>query len=498
MKRITLNALYLIFFLGVLQSCIKDNGNYEYNYGNEVTVRFATYSYPAFLNDTISAYPQRTFANAEKDSSDYEHYWYINGEVYSEQPILKFASSMNGTFNAMYYMKDKESGIMFPAASGININVTSPFQTGWGILYEKNNESELAHVRITGGQYFPYTDLYKTYNDGASLGSQPVRLKDYYLTDGRGLMVLQNGGQGPVELNAYNFKKVNVVSETFTTSAPANFKPFDLAFYSTTNMLINQDGKLYTRAWKGSVLAYMVPWISTPYYIAGDSKIKHIWEIYSGSTNIGIMYDELNKRLLKIATYANNSNNLGIPVTALTMPTSYPADYVSLHNFGTSEYIWGGTFADNSSSIEGMVILRDPNDHKPYIQTFSYDYYDVLIPKKRAVIEDNNTFIPDSKFATLKARNYLVYTGGLDNKSIYYYDIQAGTPITKYVETESPITSLRAADDGQSIAVGLSNGTFLIYSMADNVITSGTPSESYKLTGLGKVVDITIKSGRNN
>lgn len=489
--------------LVLLSACIKDKGNYTYNYGNPVTIRYATYNYNSLLDDTTKVYPLRTFSNPN-DTSNYDHAWYIGGQKYSTEPILKYVGKKIGSVTAYYYMIDRKSGISFPAVSQVTINTNSPFQEGWGILYEENNESELAHIRFSSNNYISYKNLYKTYNEGESLGSAPVKIRDYRVNGGRGMMVLQNGGQGSVELNAYSFKKQLVLKNSFTTGTPSNLVPVDMGFFSTTDLLVNNDGKMYSRIFPESTLPFSTPWITSPVTIPGGMLVSDIWDSWSFNAGWAIMYDKQNKRLLRTRLYVPNMNNPGMAIDTFPLPTTitYPPDYTPLNNFGSWQYVWGGTFNDNYNTLDAGMLLRSPDDNNLYWQTFKFfstnGVNPSVTPGTRIPFQGNSVVTPNTKFAALKTRNYLFFSGGAGNKDIYYYDLDSNDPVKKYTTLNSPVTVLTASDDNNSLAVGLEDGTFILFNVSTQVIIDGTSPELYRLSGLGKVVDIIVKGGRTN
>lgn len=501
MKNMITKILSAGLVVSLVSGCIKDKGNYEYNYGNAVTIRYATYSYTAFLKDTIKVYPVRTWSNPN-DTTEFEHAWFINGKQVSDEPILKYVGQELGQFSAYYYMKDKRSGIRFPAASQVNLNVTSPYGAGWGILYEKDGESELAHVRVTGNDYFDYTGLYKSFNDGESMGSDPVKIRDYYVTGGRGMYVLQNGGQGPIELDANTLKKKLVAKNVFTQGPPTDFKPVDIGFFPTTDFMVNHDGNVYARVLPQNALPYAIPWVSTPLYITGGLKVGDIWDTWTTMSGWGILYEKTGNRLLRLRTYVPNMGNPAIAIDTFPVPeVPYPANYSSLQRMGNWQYVWGGTFNDGWNFMDGALILRSPDDNNLYWQTFEFNsdgVFPKITPGTRIPFQGNSVVTAQSKFTAVKPRDYLFFTGGSNNNELWYYDTRTGAPVVKYVTTPSKITVITAHDNGNSIAVGLEDGTFIVYDISNQVIVDGVSKELHRLTGLGKVVDIIVKGGYTN
>lgn len=494
LKNIIIAGILSVF---LFHSCTKDNGNYTYNDGNKVGIKIPLGTYESLIGDTTTVVPVRTYIKGV-DSLSYSHEWYIDGKFYSDQPTLKYSSTEGGLRYVNYYMTDKKSGVVY-APTVFFIFVSSPFQTGWGILYEKDGKSELGHVRNANAKFFDYKDLYKTYNKGEELGSGPVKLRDFTVRGGRGLYVLQRGGQGPVEMDASTLQKKLVASNAFIGGKPADFEPVDMAFFNTADLLVNANGNLYARFFNGA-LPFTVPWMSTPVTTKGGLKIGDIWDSWSRTSTFALMYDKLNKRVLKTRVNVFSTGG-GITIDTLVRPSvPYPAEYTPLNNLGNWEYVWGGTFNDVSTSMDGAMLIRNPADHNLYYQTFNYIIApagEKLTPKERILFAGNAYTTITSKYVPLKSRDYLFFTGGTNDSKLYYYDAISKT-VKNYVGFGSRITALTASDDSQQIAVGLEDGTFILFDVSNATLLAGKSLELHRFSDLGKIVDIVVKGGNMN
>lgn len=495
-----INIIAGILCMASLNGCLKDNGNYKYNYGNEVAITIPLSQYNAFIGDTTRVFPARKY-KVPADSGSYGHEWYIDGVLYSTDSVLAYKGVVSGLRYVNYYMIDRKNGGISFAAPVFWIFVSSPLTQGWGILYEKDGKSELGHVRITNGEYFDYTDLYKQNNNGAELGTGPVKIKDFAVRGGRGLFVMQRGGQGSVELDASNMKKMLLNSQAWTSGIPTGFTPTDMGFYSTSDFLVNNNGDLYSRAFNGA-LPYTVPFISTPVNIPRGIKIADIWDSFSGTSTFAMMYDKLNKRVLRMRTNIFVTNG-GVTIDTLILPTTpYPANYTPPQNLGNWEYVWGGTFNDINTSMDAAMILRDPADQKLYYETFNYIIASTgaekLTPKSRILFPAAPYITSSTLYAPLKSRDYLFFTSGADNDMLYYYDVKSESIVKLYTQFSSRINTITSADDSNSLAVGLEDGTFVLFDVSNAVIISGVSKELHRFTGLGRVVDIAVKSGKTN
>ena len=503
MKRF--NIFWAFAGICLLSACVKDNGNYSYKTGNSVIIKPGLGSYNAILGDTVVCTAIRTYSNPD-DTTEFDHAWYVEGKLVSTEPTMKYVPKDWGLQYGTYYMTDRKSGNVYSLqGQSFFIQVAPATQFGWGLLYEQNGKSELGHVRVntTTNQYFDYKDLYKTFNNGEELGSGPIKIRDYTVSGGRGMYVIQRGGQGCLDIEAYTLKKKLVTSNAFIGGMPANYAPVDMGFYpNVADLVANGDGNLYARFTNGS-LPFTVPFMSTPLSIAKGMKIADIWDSWSSAAStFVIMYDKLNKRLLRFKTNILTTGG-GVTIDTLLAPvaaTPYPVNYTSLQNFGDWEYVWGGTFNDATSTMDGALILKNPADNQLYYETFNYVIgpTEKLTPKKRILFAANPYVTPQSKFVAVKARSYLFFTSGTSNEKLYYYDAVSETIVKLYTQFSSRINVITASDDGNQIAVGLDDGTFVLYDISNATIVSGAPKELHRFTGLGRVVDIVTHNGKIN
>lgn len=501
---------WLFIIAVVLQvSCIKDKSNYQFEAGNPVNITIPGNPVLAVIDEPLTITPVREFLVAGKTVDDYTHEWYLEGKLISKETTLSFNGTKSGTFLLMYNMIDKATGVRHGLTTGIYIQVISPYETGWDILYEKDGESEIAHVRATQTGYKDQVGLYKEKNNGESLGSKPMRIKDYAVNGGRGLAVIQQGGQGSVELDGFTFEKKLVVNESFAGGVPAGLKPVNVGFYESSDVLLNEDGKLYPRLFQANPIAFTVPWLNIPVQTKNPMKITHLWDVWATNTYYTFMYDELNNRLqyvlLKgIATITPGNPGGMLQIDSVPEPPSYMPPvpgYINPSKPLTGySYIWGSTFKD----VQGFTtmpafIVKDQATSEVYIQTFNFTsilgIQTIHMPGVKQVFTGKNHLTAESKFVAIKSRSFLFFSGDADNKGLYYYDVAFGGATKLYNQLPASVTALRQSDDGEQLAVGLADGTVIFYDISNQAMINGAPVELHRLSGLGRVADITVRGG---
>jgi hypothetical protein len=506
MKTSNIFRLLLITGLFLQLSCVKDTSNFDYVKGNPVKLSFdITSALVAVIDEPLDIVPKREFEVAGKTINDYDHEWYQDGKLLSKDADLVYLGSKPGYVMLNYYMIDKETGLRFETGP-VTMTVISPYETGWVVLYEKDGESEIAHIRKTPTGYRDQLALYKDKNNGESLGSHPLRIKDYYVNGGRGVGIIQQGGQGSVELSGFNYEKKLVVNESFVGGRPAGLNPVNAGFYETADLLVNDDGKLYARLFQTNPIAFTVPWLNIPLEVSKGMKIKHLWDVQSGYTMYTVMYDELNNRLLYASLKLVQNITFGATLKIDTFPPPpvylpVPAGYInpSLPLTGY-DYIWGGTFKDDLIvSSNPVFIVREQATGEVYLQPFTFmnlmGIQTIHTPGMKQTFTGKQYLNANTKFVAIKTRSFLFFSGDADNKGLYYYDVSIGGATKKYHTLPASITALTQSEDGQQLAVGLADGTVILYDISSQSLLSGGPVELHRLSGLGRIADISLRGG---
>jgi hypothetical protein len=509
MKMIHITRWFFMIAVMLQVSCIKDKSNYQFEAGNPVKITYPENPVLAVIDEPLTIIPNREFQVAGKTMDDYDHEWYLEGRLISKDPTLTFKGTRSGTFLLQYNMVDKATGVRHGLNTGIYLHVISPYETGWDILYEKDGESEIAHVRATSTGYKDQLGLYKEKNNGESLGSMPMRIKDYQVNGGRGLAIIQQGGQGPVELDGFTFEKRLVMKESFVGGVPAGLKPVNIGFYESSDMMLSEDGKLYPRLFQANPIAFTVPWLNIPVQTKYPMKITHLWDVWAINTYYTFMYDELNNRLhyvlLKgIATITPGNPGGMLQIDTVPAPASYfpvPPGYINPSNPLTGySYIWGSTFRDDQGfTTSPAFLVKEQATGDVYVQSFSFTsifgIQTIHMPGAKRLFSGQQYLNAASKFVAIKTRNFLFFSGDADNQGLYYYDVSIGGATKLYDHLPSPITVLRQSDDGQQLAVGTADGVVIFYDISNQTMLSGGPVELHRVSGMGRIADITVRGG---
>lgn len=144
---------YILPFLtlGLLASCVEDEGNYNYKHLNEVDIQDIEESYaPLAYMDNVTISPVLSGSLAGTDLSSYEYEWHIcldghtNHMVISTEKDLDWPANIApGTYTLYFVVKDRTTGL--ETQKSTNLIVGSPYLRGFMVL---GDDMETGNVRL--------------------------------------------------------------------------------------------------------------------------------------------------------------------------------------------------------------------------------------------------------------------------------------------------------------------------------------------------------------
>jgi hypothetical protein len=220
---------------------------------------------------------------------------------------------------------------------------------------------------------------------------------------------------------------------------------------------------------------------------------------------MNFMYDAMNNRILYLSLNGPNATGGWVVIDTLPSPTPatpYPADHVNFNHMEDWEYVWGGSFNEipnsgNGASTDGVVLMRKPGETQIYMQSFTMRNLNRVItfsPKTRKPFTGSSLVNADSKYIGIKGRNFIFFSGGPGNNDLYYYDMITGNAAKLFTSFGSKITAICQSDNFLELAVGLDDGTVVLYNISDASLTLPNTVELHRMTGLGRIADITVKN----
>ncbi|HEY8387755.1 MAG TPA: PKD-like family lipoprotein, partial [Parasegetibacter sp.] len=259
----TLKFLYLpaiCWIMIVLTGCYKDLGNYDYDPSfGDVQITFVPSSnFNAVAGQEFSM-RATVVSKSTGDSTrffnenDYEFEWYANGDILStDKNYTGICMLPVGQAQGVYSVINKKTGERTMAK--YVINVSSAINIGWMILADKGGKSDLTYIRwqnpTSGSVFTPFLNAYALFNQGAELGSQPIKMVEHYayMTGESEVLVIQKGGQGPVELSGKTLAKVVTMKEEFLDGEfPEGFVAKDAFYFGISDFVLDETGRVFSK-----------------------------------------------------------------------------------------------------------------------------------------------------------------------------------------------------------------------------------------------------------
>lgn len=519
----TLKFLYLpaiCWIMIVLTGCYKDLGNYDYDPSfGDVQITFVPSSnFNAVAGQEFSM-RATVVSKSTGDSTrffnenDYEFEWYANGDILStDKNYTGICMLPVGQAQGVYSVINKKTGERTMAK--YVINVSSAINIGWMILADKGGKSDLTYIRwqnpTSGSVFTPFLNAYALFNQGAELGSQPIKMVEHYayMTGESEVLVIQKGGQGPVELSGKTLAKVVTMKEEFLDGEfPEGFVAKDAFYFGISDFVLDETGRVFSKTSANPsdqsplYMSHHRRYNTFPVTVEGGWKIKNFVgsDFQSGTL---LFFDENRKGYFATVNSAYEGDMYQL-ISPAVSGASFPIGFTPVHNYGTTV------------PVHSNMTTAYPKEVRSILKTASGDYryqrfqanhspwtYNVTcLPLAEEELPIKSYVTDKSLYEILRMRNFIIFTGGPANDKLYYCNL-ATKAIGLYhdfngVEIKK-ITINRSAGNARNreehLAVGLANGDFVIYNVPTPVLTGGTSEEVYRLTGLGNIVDIIYKA----
>lgn len=482
----------LIAFLS-FSSCLEDEGNYDLADLNNATITSFSYG-SAIVGEPYEIKPEIDFKGFTED--DFEYFWYANlsdyttSDTLSYEKNLKFVFKKPGWYVAVFLVKNKQTGGI--TTRMFDFNVYSQYQRGWLVLADKSGESTLSYIRVNSANTIDKTvnDIYGTIYSPDKLGTTPLSLAMHYSDAADQILVVQDGGTGTIELSGTNFGKVITTSEEFVDGAyPSGFTPLLAEYGERIEVVVGKDGRTYSRIRTGHNFQ------TSRYSTTPINNAKITQTLFRPSLAYIFLYDEQNKRIMGIQDVPQAFTGK-ILYAKMDPDGNNEADFTDLANMGTdSKVIYTGSYS-SGSIVYYVQILKKGDKYR--IQKYRLRLETAI--QTLYVVEGTESDFLGNGLVTDQTQYYL--NGGLylffgQGNSLYYYDFNLNQ-IKTYTTLSGNITVLESNPNKDQIGVGLDNGEFYVFDVANEVLASGLPKQIFKTENLGKIVDVKFKYGNYN
>ena len=520
-----------IIFILAFSGCYDDKGNYSYDNINSIEIS----AFPVrnlAMGDVLEIKPVLTFERGvETENLVYEWQWCNKTRPnWNTKDFYWMIDTLSSGYLVLRVF-DPNSGVTYIQNQYYDISSELNAE-GWVILAEKDQKSYLTYIKENTEEddsgkdiwaNIVYEDVYKRNNDD-ELGAKPIMLHEHFCSDKStvgNFMVVQQGGQGMVDLDGFTFEKVITIDEAFANHMlPVDFSPVNTMSMFWVDLIENYDGKIFTRIKASDELFHSSSYLQEPLQLDGQELHAHLYLSKFKETRCAILHDFDNNRLISILdqTDGNTAGNIGKPQVLPAAPSAdmqtTPQGWVPLDNLGENKLIYLGYFDPDMSSVgwsqpTGFFMILQDKDGKYWTQEFviNRDW------------ENSNLYLSDCKRNEIDLAPYInensiiylmPYQEGSESvliskdNNIYLYEKDSPKdPIKLYYTCSGNVTSI----DGEvyynrRAGIGLDNGQFVVLNMrgAKNLITDEEKLvwKTSEETNLGRIVDVRFKVGSGN
>lgn len=533
MKKI--NILFLIASVAAASGCYKDLGNYDYRDIERVEIGFEkTGAYNYILGDVVEIKP--VYPDIVKENPDnYEFTWYVDDETRPEWNTPDFKWTSDEIINRarlIIEVKDKRTDVVYMNYVTLNINGVYNNDYSWMILSDDGGKSRLSFLSVSdlldqdseeqpeGSQQYYYDgarfipDVYL-----GELGTGPIALQEHWreAIDWNdevvgNVCVFQKSGA--VDLEGTGFTKEIDMKDAFVGQQypAANTVLYPGSFITFTDVVCDQDGKMYSRLKMAAEVYNSEYFLPVPLKVSGETEPLEQCTVCRGfyATNrlgFQVVYDGKHKRMLYLQDgsddYYSPAEGAAGVIPVVIDEELYRGGVVHLDDHGGYEMLHlSQSTASGSgwSSYYGFFeVLKKESDNSLYLQRFVLTKsWGADFPEIQSIEINEIKGLPDTPsvfaFPTYRDLEYAFFAVGND---LYMFDLVNKGEAELFYHFDSNITAMDYGIYGNiHLAVGLEDGSFFVLGVnaAKNI-----EKDEHKLVyrapeKVGKIVDIKYKN----
>ena len=529
-----------VLLLCVFHGCLEDNGNYDYN--ELIKMQVSTTSSASLIEGETKGFTAMVYILDENnkiredvDDIELSYEWQINSKVVSTDSRYLFEAKEQGEFAGYLRVSDVKTGATYGCP--FNISVTSPYETGFLVLSEEGNHSALHMIRsskVPGDYYLrtndtllfkdEYMNVFEKEMGGEVLEGKPLSIMEHHAKNdydvdlfGEITITTDNNGKRIVQdLNGLTLKRETFITQEFSANGlPANFNPKQTVCAAWDNYVLDEDGRIYARRLSDAG-GYHLGTYDKEIPLYGTALFSDLMYTFYPKFSAILALELVDKgngekQRNYVGIYeakgSPDKNQKRLPFIAPEgSPEGYLDDFVDVKGeIVFSDY---GLRAYWESCARQIVILKD--EAGEYI----LHQFDLLIlsPYTNVLVEKSQKLNLTQAGLTKIVGMYAFKNGDIaylcDETNIYIYDIITNkiTPLGtinegKIVAMGCQTTENRSARSNaceSSLALGLDDGTLLIYEVGKTSFKEIGRCVFASENNYGKIKQIIYKVGRSN
>ena len=241
-----------LFAIGIF-ACYEDEGNYDYQEINEISVDSLKEEYAVYmLADTLRISPILKFTQDFTTEGRFEYSWYLSSQEYNEGKIIKISDQRNliypvtakeGNYKLSLGVKDKETGVEWLTHS--TLKVTTLFTNGWLMLGEKEGNVALDMITVsTTGDTIITRDILK--NSGLPALKGPRKMVSIFRPMTPCCLLMTDDGTFEMDRKSLTSDvSTNIRNIIYDPSISDNFSASDLFQNGSYHRILLGDNKIF-------------------------------------------------------------------------------------------------------------------------------------------------------------------------------------------------------------------------------------------------------------
>lgn len=510
MKNIKNSILVFVSAL-LIVSCYEDKGNYNYKESNKITIKKLESVYYLDVTDVsddgLELVPELEFELKELDNLTYR--WSVEGEVMSNDLKFKISKKeIKKDSDCRFEVIDQQGNHFI---KDFDVKLKSSFESGWLLLTEKEANNSITFIKPeidkdeeeAAIKYKPYVDIYSTIT-GEILGNSALKMIEHWngacdYGQCGNVVIIKQDIEKSIEINGSSLKKECKTKDYFLSGhAPEGYNPIDESYLGESSIILNEDGKLYSRKCTSTELFQSGKFMDDPVYFEKGLNITLIIPSLYKTVYCCLLFDKKYQRLL----YVDKDGKIGkLNFEGYKEGVSHLDDL-------KKDVVYGGfhSIADWGQTLNYTLVLNTNGvytieDFKMKFETVYMFINGSFQPVTKLNIEEpredefNHSGLVDenSKFCRPRNRQYLYFS---KNDKFYAYDLNVKeAPILLCDFTGVKITDIDAGLDTKQIGVALENGDFYIFDTSIEKIANPTDNIIYHYQGEKPIIDLMYKYG---
>lgn len=482
-------TIFVLLMALLSTGCYKDKGNYDYGQLPEITVSGleADKVYTAYVAEPFRIPITVEVSNGIPTDLSYE--WKLEGKVISTEKDLDVITNFPVRSNMYAQLDVIDNNTEVRYITVFKISVSSAFESGWMILSDLGDKSQLCFMR---NDNLFVENVYHLQND-EYLSAGAYALCEHFIpwssNTGQVFVACQQGPGYSVELDGNSLQKIINTEQEFIGGAPDDFCPSSMSCVMNWDYLISA-GKLYTREQPNGTNAQYQEGAFPNFPVPGDYELLP-WTLTGHPT---WCYDVLtfDKKTYSYVLIRGGEMK-AFDTSSDTKKAFNPSNM--------NKMLLGGGVTDRGSNNDYfLTFLRDMTTNQIFVQRFYfwgwgnrsfYTLSEIEFPES-SLIRD------DSKFAVCSGRKYAYFTSG-KVLYVYNYDENIVSPLREDFTTDIRDIAL-CTTNNERLAIAVENAEdpsksdFMILDVS--VVGKGKLVEGTEVKGkCGRVVDIMYKVG---